>query len=266
MKAVPVLTEALRLAAKSYPVFPCRADKRPACLHGFKDANTNSEKVRDLWRRYPGPLIGVPTGEGSGLFVLDLDTAEHEEAADWLDRHADYLPLTRRHGTTSGGRHLLFKHYPGLGNSQSKLAPGVDTRGEGGYIIWWPAALGAMADYSPHAVAELPEWLIEELKPPVPTPRPRVPSRRLTVSARDLRPTLHRSLGILRTVALATEGERNAVLYWGTCRIRDMSAAGEIDQPAQAELLDNLHEAARRAGLTHPEITRTIRSAMRAAA
>jgi Bifunctional DNA primase/polymerase, N-terminal len=40
-------------------------------------------------------LIGVPTGEASGLFVIDVDSARHEEATDWLERWSPHLPETR---------------------------------------------------------------------------------------------------------------------------------------------------------------------------
>jgi hypothetical protein len=75
----------------------------------------------------------------SGLFVTDIDSGRHASAGEW---HQQNLPRlqTRVHRTESGGLHLLFHHHPGLRNSQSRLAHGVDTRGEGGYVIWWPAA------------------------------------------------------------------------------------------------------------------------------
>ena len=133
------LEEALRL---NMPAFPCLPDKRPATPSGFKDATADPDELRQLWRQYPGQLVGVPTGEASGLFVVDVDSAKHEEAQDWLERHSPSIPDTRHHATKSGGVHLLFEHRPGLKNTASKLAKGVDTRGEGGYIVWWPFHLG----------------------------------------------------------------------------------------------------------------------------
>ncbi len=56
-----------------FAVFPCGADKKPfPRSQGFKDAVTDPVAVADLWRRYPGPLIGVATGERSGIDVLDV--------------------------------------------------------------------------------------------------------------------------------------------------------------------------------------------------
>jgi hypothetical protein len=104
------LTEALRLCAYNTPAFPCRADKRPACPNGFKNATADPNELRELWRQFPGSLVGVPTGEPSGIFVIDVDSARHDEANDWLEQQSPYLPETRRHDTVSGGVHLLFKH------------------------------------------------------------------------------------------------------------------------------------------------------------
>ena len=64
-----------RAVALGLPVFPARlckdaclrsdVCKKPACLYGFKDATTDPDATRQLWRMYPGELIGIPTGETS---------------------------------------------------------------------------------------------------------------------------------------------------------------------------------------------------------
>jgi hypothetical protein len=157
------LARALKLAERGLPVFPCAADKRPTCPHGFKDASNDPTVVKALWRNHPGPLIGVPTGTASGIFVLDVDSAKHESAAEWLDRQAPYLPDTRHHRTQSGGLHLLFRHRSGLRSSVSRLARGVDTRGEGGCIIWSPKTRCTSIHHAsapPNSDASPPLWSV----------------------------------------------------------------------------------------------------------
>jgi hypothetical protein len=83
------------------PAFPCRPDKAPACPHGFRDATAGSAAIRELWRRHPGPLVGVPTGELSGLDALDIDAPRHPQAAECWARHHFRLPATRAHATRS---------------------------------------------------------------------------------------------------------------------------------------------------------------------
>jgi hypothetical protein len=119
--------------------FPCRADKSPACPHGFKDAVAGRDQIADLFRRYPGELVGMPTGSISGIDILDIDIAKGGE--DWLLQYecSHDLPPTRIHATRSGGLHIFFAHRVGLRCSAGLLAPGVDIRSSGGYCIWWPA-------------------------------------------------------------------------------------------------------------------------------
>jgi site-specific DNA-methyltransferase (adenine-specific) len=109
----PAQERALRLALHLiYPAFPCNADKTPACPHGFKAACTAASGLATLWARYPGELVGVPTGPVSGVAVLDVD--KKSGGLDWWKANKDRLPKTRLHLTRSGGVHALFNHRPGL--------------------------------------------------------------------------------------------------------------------------------------------------------
>jgi putative DNA primase/helicase len=159
------LEHALRLAQKGNAVFPCDNDKSPFTAHGFKDASTDADVIRRWWTRWPNALIGVPTG--IKFCVVDVDL-QHPEAQEWYGRAN--LPVTRTHVTRSGGRHLLFRPHDEFRCSAGKIWKHVDTRGRGGYIIWWPAEeLEAL-----HAgtVAEVPSWIIAKLNPPPPPPCP----------------------------------------------------------------------------------------------
>lgn len=177
------LDNALALAARGYPVFPCRPDKRPATAHGFKDAARDPDTIRDLWRRSPGDLIGVPTGDVSGIDALDIDPRHGGD--DWLRDAADSLPVTRRHVTQSGGTHILFRHAKDVRNSAGKVGPGVDVRGDGGYIVWWPAAGHAVTQ--PDTIESWPRWLLKLIVPPPrPLPPPVVPATKAEADVRAL--------------------------------------------------------------------------------
>jgi hypothetical protein len=236
---------------KHIPCFPCREDKRPVCPHGFKDASADPKIVWALWRDYPGCLVGVPTGEK--FVVLDLDF-KHPEAMTWY--HETPLPVTRTHVTRSGGRHLLFAPHPSIKNSTSKIAKGVDTRGEGGYIIWWPQL--RLEVMQGNVLAQVPEIILAAFTaPPQPEPRPftGIPyhgngSREATVR------------GILTAVAGAQEGERNNLLNWGAWTLRSMINSGELDYSSGAEARTALLEVGMSIGLPRAEVERTIKSAM----
>ena len=170
--------DALRLCAK-LPVFPCREDKRPATKHGFKDASRDPEAITTLWRDSPGPLIGIPTGETSGFDALDIDPRHGGD--EWFAEAVEALPITRVHHTRSGGRHILFRHAKGVKNTASKIAPGVDTRGDGGYIIWWPSE-GCQVE-NPKVWDTWPRWLLRILIP-APKQPPPVPASTVEANTR----------------------------------------------------------------------------------
>jgi len=239
--------EALTLARQGLPVFPCRADtKAPFTAHGFMDATTDPDLIREWWTRWPDALIGVPSG--INFVVLDVDCGKHVTAMQWYGR-ANF-PLTRTHITRSNGRHLLFKPDARVGNSVSKICRGVDTRGTGGYIIWWPAT-GLQVLYE-EAFASVPEWIIKALSPPPPT---------MLHSPREVQTpaqTQAKLDGIIRTIASAREGERNQLCFWGACRLAELAEQQAITDD---EAINIAVEAASRAGLPHAEAFKTARSA-----
>jgi hypothetical protein len=184
------LDDALRISQR-LPVFPCKPDKRPATKRGFLDATRDPAGVVDLWRgcRATETLIGVPTGDVSGFDALDIDPRHGGD--EWLTEASDRIPATRWHHTRSGGLHLLFRHADGVRNSAGRtrhrgIAPGVDVRGSGGYIIWWPAH-GCRVDNQALG-ATWPEWLLRIMMPPKaayrPPPMPATPQEADTRAAR----------------------------------------------------------------------------------
>ncbi|MGB7976299.1 MAG: bifunctional DNA primase/polymerase [Roseiarcus sp.] len=231
-----------------YPSFPCLPDKKPACPNGFKAAALPEMGLATLWLRHPGVLVGVPTGSGSGFSVLDIDKGKG--GGDWWTANKERLPQTRMHRTRSGGIHCLFQHRAGLLNSVSKIAKGVDVRASVGYVVWWPAHGFPVVD---HELAERPSWLMPPVPPP-PPPRRDPPSPRQAVAAVE---------GIVRVVATATNGQRNAVTYWGARRLRELHEEGRIGEGLAREII---LDAALRNGLPAIEAARTIRSAFEAQA
>jgi hypothetical protein len=248
---VTTLNDALALAATGYSVFPCRNDKTPATRHGFKDAASDPAAVRGLWHRYPGALIGIATGAVSDLAVLDLD-ARHG-GAEWWRAHKDGLPITRTIRTRSGGLHLWFRHAPGLRCSASVIAPGIDVRADGGYVIWWPAA--GYEVLNPADPAPWPAWVSALLEPP-PRPAWTPPKPEPASVTRYADAALDRAA---RIMAATPEGQRNFTLNRETfCLARKELAI------ARERLRAVMSAAAAAAGLPQDEIDRTIEAAFKA--
>jgi Bifunctional DNA primase/polymerase, N-terminal len=249
-----IIKKALALAAKDIPVFPCKNlprhedDKKPHTAHGFKDATTDVGIVEAWWKQWPDALIGTPTGHR--FVVLDIDLAKHVEAQEWYSKAN--LPTTRTHVTRSTGRHLLFKPRADFGCSSSKIHRGIDTRGLGGYIIWWPAH--GLDVLHGNVLAEVPEWLTPKLNPPDTTSV--VPfARRQLRGDHDLEP-------IIRVILRAKEGERNSSTFWAACRLAEHVQSGQV---SRGDMIDLVVEAASRTGLSRAEARSIANSALRKA-
>jgi hypothetical protein len=246
--------------ALKLPVFPCilvGKDKPPTCPRGFYAATTDPAGMRELWRHWPGPLVGVPTGEASALDVLDVDAPRHYEAAEWYAARRDRLPATRVHWTRSGGLHVLFRHRLGMRCWTGRPVPGIDGRGNGGYIVWWPAA-GLSVECDAEA-APWPDWLIEELAPPKPPPRLSAP-----LGLDPIRGSAYWAAALRaasRRIATAPAGARNDTLNAEAYSIWRLVAAGALDGQ---EVADTLAAAAIAAGVSAREIEATLRSAIAA--
>ena len=158
-----------------WPVFPCRArDKRPLSEHGLRDATTDPRIIELWWKNWPDANIGIPTGRASGFDVLDVDPRHGgDESLDELVHAGGALPDTIEALTGGGGRHILFKHRDGTRNSAGRH-PGLDVRGEGGYVVVAPSVHESGCTYEWELssrpgeveIGQWPEWLLAELVRP----------------------------------------------------------------------------------------------------
>jgi hypothetical protein len=221
--------------------FPARSEREGG--QGFKDATNDPDEIAWLWTNWPGDLIGIRTGLLSGVSVLDVDQKHPTAVAWWQDSHPLLLP-TRTFRTRSGGLHLWFQHRLGVKNSQGRICLGVDTRGEGGFVVYWFGAGFECLDQSP--LAPWPTWLLPELTPRLPLRPYRVASGGNGSAALD---------GILRRLSNAREGERNGVLFWAACRLDER-------RMRETEIKGLLWPVAISIGLSEVEARRTIASAM----
>ena len=162
----PLGYAALALARRGLRVFPCvERRKTPMIEDNLKRATTDESTIKGWWyRRHFN--IGIATGPGSGIWVLDLDGQEDE---GWLrQREAEYgsLPETVE-AITGNGRHLYFRWPTGeiiIRNTQDR-DDFPDIRGEGGYVLAPPSVHPSGRRYawsvdSADEFADAPDWLI----------------------------------------------------------------------------------------------------------
>lgn len=132
----------IKCAAAGIPVFPVNPrTKRPLTLHGHLEATTDTDQIRAWWVRWPDALVATPTGQRTGLWVFDVDGELGRKslcallARLGLEQPADLTSVMAE--TPGGGLHLYFRHRAGERprTRAGDIAPGLDTRGDGGYII-----------------------------------------------------------------------------------------------------------------------------------
>jgi hypothetical protein len=62
---------------------------------------------------------------------------EGAKGAEWFWAKFEALPKTRMVVTESGGYHIFFVHAAGLRGSVGRIAPGIDVRADGNYVVDW---------------------------------------------------------------------------------------------------------------------------------
>ena len=141
----------------------------PLVLHGLKDATIDRETIQRWWEQHPHPNVGVVTGASSGIFVLDIDPDKGgDQSLEGLESKNGRLPDTVESVTGGGGGHRVFR-YPDLPtpNTTNKPGPGLDIRGDGGYIVAPPSNHVSGKEYSwdlnpeDHDPVSAPQWLLD---------------------------------------------------------------------------------------------------------
>jgi hypothetical protein len=225
--------------------------------HGVYDASTDPVRIRELFAAAPwatgyGIACGLPPHH---LIGVDLDTKTGTDSSAALRelalRHLFTIPETVVVLTPSGGRHLWLTGPPDVvvPNSAGRLAPGIDIRGAGGYLV----GPGSRTDHGVYgtapgtarlAPAACPPALLRLLMPPPRTDHQAAPPH-----------TGDHGRGLVHFVLTAHEGQRNTRLFWAACRAYENGIG-----PA---LTDPLVEAALHTGLPEREARATIASAAR---
>ncbi|MEU6001891.1 bifunctional DNA primase/polymerase [Streptomyces sp. NPDC047197] len=283
-----LLTAALMAAARGWPVHPLRPGGKGSALHGERvcrgrgpcthghmkweqRATCDPERIRRTWQT--GAFnVGIAPGPAH-LLVVDLDIPKGKDSADAPCGATNFQALCERAGapwpatytvrTPSGGLHLYFHTAHRLPSTAGTLAARIDTRGWGGNIV-------AAGSYTPHGAytvdvdgptAELPDWLHTLLQaPPAPPAAPAV--ARLAPLLVPGTASRRASVALEREaagVAGAGEGGRNQRLLAGARALGRFVAWGEIPRQVVEEAFQAAGEAA---GLSAPECTATIRSAL----
>lgn len=237
-----------------YPHRP--ADEAPWTIKWSEVATTHIPTIVQWWNNEPNFNIGIACAP-SGLLVVDCDLKMGDGLQEWADicqrtmgDNSWMMWDTYTVNTGGGGAHFYYGWPAWRQASQSGISKNVDIRSNGGNKGGYVLAEGSITtkgSYEPDnsvAVQDAPEWLQDLC---VETPRPAPIKSRYERAA----PTSY--AGLVQSVCMAPDGNRNQALLWAT-------RAMTHDGARESEILDLLVPAAVDNGLTEREATDTIRS------
>ncbi len=149
----------------------CRsAGKHPRLKGWQRRATTDPTQIREWWSgRHANDNIAVATGRDSNLLVLDADGDKGRET---VARNGTPMAPAARTGRPDGGTHYFFAYIDGLDREAGNSADpetGLDTRGEGGYVVVGPSRHKSGARYAwshwpdTTPLPEPPSWVVELL-------------------------------------------------------------------------------------------------------
>lgn len=195
-------------------VFPIRANSKfPPLVKNWQE----QAKPRDQWPDVYGACnYGVHC---AGMVVVDVDVRSGGlKSFDDLDCIVGW-PETRLVQTPTGGLHAYYSlpdGHPGVMNSASKIAPGIDIKSTGGYVVaaGSKTEAGEYAVYVDAPIAPAPKWLLDKLDTYVPR------ERKTDVNVPDAHPEIViRAAEWLKTRPVGDEA------YATSCGLRDIGVS-----------------------------------------
>jgi hypothetical protein len=125
---------AMRYLERGWSVIPIK-ERSKSPLVDWKEYQTRKPTAEEVskWFQNDKLNLGIVTGKVSGLAVIDLDGQDGLDVGLSHSLASSVIAQTGR----GNGRHLFYRD-SGVKNAV-KLMPGLDLRGEGGYVLAFPS-------------------------------------------------------------------------------------------------------------------------------
>lgn len=134
----------------------------------YQEHLPSEDDVRLWYRRWPTANIGLATGAVSGVVVIDADS---ESAIQFVLGRGEGELASAPMVTTGKGAHWYVEHPGEDVHNFARKWPGVDFRGDGGYVLVPPSLHYSGRRYAWHAtpedmggLPEAPAWLMDALR------------------------------------------------------------------------------------------------------
>ena len=228
------LGQALAMAAKGLAVFPLRpGSKKPYASEGISVATTDPETIRRWFSERQGMNYGIAT---HGFAVLDIDAKNGVNG--YQQARLLNLPPTLSVATGTGGEHLYFR---GEGWGQADIAPGINVRATGGYVVGPGCNVAGRLyvltrDVDP---VDVPESLKSQLHPPGYQSEH---DRQLFRGELDTDIAVKRGVDYCKETRAAGHGSRDITGYVVACNLKDFGLSQDTIADLMAEHWNSRNE------------------------
>ncbi len=214
--------QALHLARMGYRVFPLQENsKDPWPGVSWPDmASSDAKRITSYWTTTPQANIGIATGQGHVVLDLDIKGGVSLDAIEAvLSDHGVYIDDHMTVTTPSGGFHIYLKSNEIILNSAGTIAPGIDVRGDGGYVVGPQSSLNGKAyaiethESDVSDLAKLPKSLIKLSR--ARTEQPAIGDTEQTELDKDI--NRQRARNAVSIYLNTTEGNRDEHLFKAAC-------------------------------------------------
>lgn len=203
---------------RGFSVIPIQArEKKPLIAwESYQTQRSTEEEIRAWWAKWPEANVGIVTGAVSGLVVIDLDSME---AKDKLKELLPYYDLTTVPRSRTGkGWQLFFKH-PGVPiPNRAGVIPGLDVRGDGGYVVAPPSI---------HPNGKAYKWEV-----PINGELPKLPGEfyKLISSSASNGNGYREKFNTAQALAGVPEGQRDDSIFRLACKLRGADVPEDMAQ------------------------------------
>lgn len=126
---------ALQYLRAGYSVIPLKPRSKEPLIpwQEYQKRRATEAEVRGWFAKTPAANLGIVTGFISGLGVVDVDGPEGQQSFAGLQLSSPTIVLTGK------GKQFYFKHPGGNLCNAVRKYPGIDIRGDGGYVVAPPS-------------------------------------------------------------------------------------------------------------------------------
>src|SRR5215207_4646014 len=157
-----IMAMALEAAGANMAVFPVFG-KVPLTAHGYKDASRDRARVTAMFNAAPSATgYGIATGSASGIVVVDVDGPEARAEAERRGLQSGYVVRTGR--DEGDGFHVYLRIPDGVVLRSRALAPGLELKAEGAYVVGPGSAHPSGRRYTAVKDGEpsnAPDWILQ---------------------------------------------------------------------------------------------------------